>query len=396
MPVSPDHGLDRPADRSSIVAVRIARTAAVYLFLLSLFVNALMFRGVFLEEFITDHAVFWTVGDMIWNGRLAEIYDAAAVTAAHPFRVDPGWGFRPWVYPPTALPFVTVLSIPSLWVSFTIWLAVSLIVYVVVVYRAWPSLQPHLVVLAAASWPVLNALSTGQVSPILGAGIIAALATLDRRPVFAGILLAVAGVFKPSYLILLPIALVAGRYWITILSGAFTTAFLVAATTIIYGVDLWTEWLNSIDGFFDLVVAQNYHVQMITPKALAAMYDMPESAGTLLQVVGAASAAVLCWTIFRRSNALAARLVALVGGSFLTVPYAMHYDLAILVPIAAYIVLRTQNLSDLHLIFPAFMLCFPLLNVAAVVTMIALTWLLFDTALRRSSILNDDERALSG
>jgi hypothetical protein len=49
----------------------------------------------------------------------------------------------------------------------------------------------------------------------------------------------------------------------------------------------------------------------------------------------AAAAVVIVWTVFRRTDDLARRLTALLGGSLFVTPYAMHYDAALLVPAAA-------------------------------------------------------------
>lgn len=352
--------MNRFAPDRPVIAV-VGRSLAVFCGLLSIALTGLMFATQTYEWFSPDFSVFWTVSKMLADGRLTEIYDPVAVTKAHSFEIHAAYGLRPWVYPPTALPFVAPLQILPIWVSFGIWVALSAIVYVLTLWRVWPGFSPWVAVLALLSLPVMSGLNTGQTSVLVGAMAVVAISVLDRRPVLAAVLLIVAGAIKPTLLILTPVALIAGRHWRALGFGTLAGAALLLATVLLYGGDVWMAWIRSLGGHFEYIVDLGIVDRAVTPKALAVFLGLSDLGHAVLQIIGGLLGVAIAALVFARTRAASYRLVALVGGGLMVTPYAMHYDLAALTPAAAILLVRTQKGSvDLALAILAFAVFFPL------------------------------------
>jgi hypothetical protein len=174
----------------------------------------------------------------------------------------------------------------------------------------------------------------GYVSASLGLG---ALALRERRPVLAGILLGLLTV-KPQLGLLFPFLLVAERRWSMIASAALTTVALVAASVAVFGVEAW-------EGYFDEVVPYQAYVMRALEGTFLAMMPAfygalrnwtvtPDLALTLHLLVAVPVALVTIVAFFRVADARY-RTALLVLGTFVVTPYALSYDLGLLVPALA-------------------------------------------------------------
>jgi hypothetical protein len=150
--------------------------------------------------------------------------------------------FFAWQYPPIALLLVYPLAfLPYLW-SLASWLAVGIACYITVLWRILP--QPLTLVVGLAFPAVLLTIEHGQNALLSTSFLGWALLLLIRRPIAAGVLLGFLS-FKPQLGVLLPIALVAGGHWKTILAAMLTGAGLVATTVALFGGGIWHEFIAS-------------------------------------------------------------------------------------------------------------------------------------------------------
>ncbi|MCK9914090.1 DUF2029 domain-containing protein [Microbacteriaceae bacterium K1510] len=138
---------------------------------------------------------------------------------------------------------------------------------------------------------------------------------------------------KPQLGLMLPVMLIVTGRWRTIGAAAITAVVLVAATSILYGVDIWTAYLDKVTPQQNwlLVNASGLLLAMVASAFEAArMLGLPIKAAWIVQgiVTGAAVAAVI-WTFWRRRDpALSTAL--LVTATFLATPWALTYDLVVL------------------------------------------------------------------
>ena len=251
----------------------------------------------------------------IWTGVRSDptrLYDFAYITAQQ------SWLFaqkiRPFVYPPSALPLLAPLGVMPFWVAYGMFVLGSGTLFV------WAGRRLGASWAMLAATPVFIVALAGQVTFLIG-GLVMAAVSLKNRPVLAGVLFGIAGAIKPQMLVLLPLALASERNW-----RAF---FVTGATAVALGLislgsgASWTEWFAALPRFYDLVAAD---------PSLSAGGIAPFAAwgpGTLIVTAPAAAAGV--WFAFRTDN-MPLRVLALLGGALAVSPYAMNYELAVIVP----------------------------------------------------------------
>ncbi len=116
----------------------------------------------------------------------------------------------PWVYPPTYLLVVYPLALLPYLASLAIWLAVTISPYLLVLRRIAP--HPLTIWLALAYPGTFENFFHGQNGFLTTALIGWGLLLLDHSPLVGGFLLGLVS-FKPHLMVLVPLALLAGRRW---------------------------------------------------------------------------------------------------------------------------------------------------------------------------------------
>jgi len=283
-----------------------------------------------------DFANYWMAGQLIREGRVMDLFGPHPAYFAHltdAFGADFPW--HNWSYPPHYLLLVWPLGFFTYEVAMVVFLAATgglfLIVLRILAREAGP-----MVWVAAGPFVAHNfwVAQNGYISASLGLG---ALALRERRPVLAGILLGLLTV-KPQLGLLFPFLLVAERRWSMIASAALTTVALVAASVAVFGVETW-------EGYFDEVVPYQAYVMRALEGTFLAMMPAfygalrnwtvtPDLALTLHLLVAVPVALVTIVAFFRVADARY-RTALLVLGTFVVTPYALSYDLGLLVPALA-------------------------------------------------------------
>jgi len=263
-------------------------------------------RGLF-----ADFAVFWTAT------RFDHVYDARAITFAQEWIVGPSPVARPFVYPPSALLILKPLQWLDYSASIALWMGAGILCFAgaISLYgrRAW---------LAWLSPMVGLSIIIGQASLFTGAALAAGVGLVEKRPMLSGILLGALGVVKPQLALLVPLALICGRHWRPLIAGGICGA-VILLSSLLLGAHLWIDWFHSLGGFLDEVKGPAFRQPDIAP-------------GPLFAPIGIASV----WYVWTRTARPELRLVALVGGTCLSVPYMMNYDLATMAPAAAVLLLH--------------------------------------------------------
>ncbi|HEX6860311.1 MAG TPA: glycosyltransferase family 87 protein [Caulobacteraceae bacterium] len=252
----------------------------------------------------------------LWVGARADpqrLYDFAYITDMQTW-IHPR-SLRPFVYPPSALLLFKPLSLLPFWWAYGVFMTVS------AAFFAWASKK------LGADWrlallpmPVVLVALAGQVTFLIGALVMAAL-SLRARPILAGVLFGLAGALKPQMLVLLPLALMIEGNWRAFWSTG-ATAIACALVSLAFGAS-WSEWLQALPRFADLFES-NWTLVATSLSPFARW-----GAASYLVSVPAALAGV--WFAFRSGSA-AQKVIALLGGALLLSPYAMNYEIALLVP----------------------------------------------------------------
>ena len=278
-----------------------------------------------------DYCGFWA-GARVAMQHPVRLYDFAYVTARQTWLIGPV-AMHPFVYPPSSVLFFAPFAWLSYWPAYGLWLALTAALFLMASLRIGAT---WLVLLLP---PVACVAQDGQITFLIAA-LIAGGLSLRSRPMLAGMAFGLAGAIKPQLLVLLPLALVADRQWRTIGVAGATAGLIAAVATAIWGPGLWADWLRAMARFQRATFAMPSVVRaMITPYAaldlagLRGAWAFPLIPPVLLAV----------WSTFRRTADVPTRMLALIGGTLLIIPYAINYELALLAPALAALAMRTQD-----------------------------------------------------
>jgi hypothetical protein len=267
----------------------------------------------FLPHQYPDFGVFWTAARHASDPRL---YDSAHLTAAQSWW--PGMTPHPFVYPPTFLLLAWPFGLPPFTLADYLWGGSSCAAFVLaarqIVRPAWAALILPLCV------PVVMAAAYGQSIFFAGAGLVAGLALVERRPALAGVLIALAMCLKPQVTVLAPLAMLGSSWRVAAGAAVAGTALLVGS--LVFGAEHWPQWLAALPRFTDLV--RQLHLTLVN--LLSPELSAPEK----LVVVGA-GVGFAAWSARQPPPQ---RIVGVVCGSLCCAAYAVRPDLAVLAPTA--------------------------------------------------------------
>jgi hypothetical protein len=292
----------------------------------------LFLRTAELQPIGLDFSCFWT-GARAAVQHPAKLYDFTYVTGQQAWLIGRRLHMRPFIYPPSSLPIFLPFVSFAYWPAYILWVTTTGALFCAAALQAgakwWILLFP----------PVAYVAVCGQVTFLVGALITGGL-VLRPRPILAGVLFGLAGAIKPQILILLPLALVADRQWRTIGTAAMTAGTLAALTMATWGIGIWADWFRALPLFQRANFAIPSLVRtMVTPYAALSAAGLPGAWAYLL----IPPVLLAVWLVFRRTTDVPTRLLALIGGTLLIIPYAMNYELALLTPAVCALATRTKD-----------------------------------------------------
>jgi hypothetical protein len=166
----------------------------------------------------------------------------------------------------------------------------------------------------------------------------AALVTLDRRPIGAGILFGLL-IYKPQFGLMVPFVLAATGRWRTFAAAAATAMLLVLLATLAFGPQVWEAFAASTQ-FTRAVVLEagdpGWH-KIQSTFSWVRMWGGSIAAAYMLQaVVSLAVGTTLIW-LWRSAASFALKASALCLSAMLASPYGYDYDMMILAPAIAFL-----------------------------------------------------------
>jgi hypothetical protein len=290
-----------------------------------------------------DFVNTWVGAKLALSGDPAQFFEPHSYNALLKEYFGPNYPLHIWSYPPHFLLFTWPFGFLPYMSAYVLYSALGLILYLGVVSDGQRRAD-HLVLLVLAPAVTVNIWS-GQTGFLLTALLAGGLIQLDRRPNLAGVLFGMLTI-KPQLGVLLPLMLLLTGHWRTIAAAAATTVALFAATTIAFGPQVWTAYVNDampmqtkvvVDGF------SHYMVHMPTAFMNAKTAGLSLTTAIGIQVmVSAITVAAVTWTFWRRrdrdlSNAL------LVIAIFTVTPYAFNYDMVVFGWVMIMLMERSDN-----------------------------------------------------
>lgn len=247
-------------------------------------------------------------------------------------------GFKyPFPYMPTMLLWIAPLKAIPFWPAYFMWAAVSILALVA---AARPYLSRPELWLLVLSPALTNGLMTGQVSAMMAALLIWALATRNRYA--AGIAFGIVASIKPQLAVMVPLLLLLRQDWRAIGSSAATFALLVVASTMLFGGDIWNTWIGSLPEFrFRLEIMG---ISGISPAAVADGFGLNPLPFLVL------GGGLGVWLVYACRNMPPIETAAAIGtASILAAPYALTYDLAVIAPFLVCAVFRKSVVAAVGL-----------------------------------------------
>jgi alpha-1,2-mannosyltransferase len=291
----------------------------------------------FSQESGQDWMVFYTAARAYFDGNLPLLFDGERFTAVLNERFA-NWLFaplnlHPWINPPHFLLLVLPFALLPFGASYATFLALTLAALVFVVWRLDEDRQHgwlHLASLALCPATPFT-IFTGQSTFLTAALLLAGVASMERRPVLAGIALGFLA-YKPQFCLMLPMALFAGWHWRTVATAAATAALLMFVSAALLGLEIWRFWIEFAMGLNDLYQAwiPVGRLKGQSVYACAVLLGASSAFANALQAAAAIAAAAAVFWCFRRPMRRELRLAA----TILAAPHVSTSD-ALLAGIAA-------------------------------------------------------------
>jgi hypothetical protein len=285
----------------------------------------------------TDFSNVWAAGRMALDGMADKAWSwpehfAVQRTIHHKADVD----LFGWHYPPPFLLIAAGLATLSYVPALIVWQLTTLAPFTWLMWRLVPRRETILLTLAA---PVsLICLTHGHngflTAMLLGGG----LTLLDRRPFLAGLLFGCL-IYKPQFVLIIPVLLLAGRHWRAIAGAGASVATLIALTLAIWGWPVWHAFIASLPLTQHVVIEQGStgFYKIMSPFAAVRLWGGGIAFAYAVQLVMTVAAiAAVAWVAFRRTNPELRNALAC-AAVVVSTPYVLDYDLVVLLPALAWL-----------------------------------------------------------
>lgn len=276
------------------------------------------------SPFVSDFPSFYAAGSLALQGLPELAYDETA----HWF-TEQAIGGGPYVYffyPPPFLLLCAPLALLPYWVALVLFEAASLAAYTVVACRiAGPGWWLPALAFPAVFWCA----GLGQNSFLTAALFGAATLLVDRRPIWSGVLFGLL-CYKPHFGLLVPVALAAGGHWRAGFATTTTLCAVVGATIGLFGPETWFRYLDALSAAplvygSDTILLAGY----VSPFGAARLAGMAAGQAMTLQILVTLATAAIVALVWHQKARLPLRAAVLIGGTLLSTPVALLYDLTL-------------------------------------------------------------------
>ena len=277
----------------------------------------------------TDFLNVYAAGLMADRGQAAAAYDWPTHRAVEASIVDYD-GYFGWHYPPMFLFLAAPLALLPYLAALAFYLATTFTAYLLAMRRLVRGL-PGVLWLAAGFPAVFVNLGHGQngflTAALLGFGF----SCLQGSPLIAGALLGCLA-YKPQFAILLPIALLAGGHWRSVIAAGASAGALALASLLVFGWPTWLAFFASFEPTRTIVLEQGGTgwekiVSVFSAiRMLGGQIWLAYAFQTTTTLVITALVGLVWWRSKRAGFSVGCLALAIP----LTTPYVLDYDLMVL------------------------------------------------------------------
>ncbi len=259
------------------------------------------------QPFMNDFTYFWIEGSQALHGNVAALYDPAKLThiVAAVVGADHA-NVKHFFYPNSPNPPIlflvlaplAMLSFVPAWMTWEVLTLVGCVAVVLLIVR-----HPAAIALVLASPFSVYEFYWGQTGFLRASLLGAALLTLERRPLLAGVFIGCL-TYKPQFGIVIPVALVAARQWRALAGAAITAVALVGVSIAAFGIGPWEAFPHALHMQADLMLFHKIPGASPTSAAqtvygLVRMFDGSAAVAWLAQGCATAGIAALVWRVWR-------------------------------------------------------------------------------------------------
>ena len=270
--------------------------------------------GNFLQPKAIDFLSFWAAGKIA--GPAA--YDIAAHAAVEgAARGSPMRGLLSFPYPPPFLLFLWPFGLVSYPAAFALWLVITGGLYAFVTK---PAALGHPCVF-------INGLG-GQIAFLTTALFVGGFKLIERNRMLGGAVLGCL-IIKPQIAALIPVALLAGRYWRSIFCAAASVVALLVSALLIFGAEAYAGFFAILPIYTNLLSSGSWDWNEVASVfALARYLGLPNLLAITIHCLVGGAAALLVWRAWRRDDP--EKLAVVASASLLISPYLFSYDCLLL------------------------------------------------------------------
>jgi Glycosyltransferase family 87 len=294
----------------------------------------------------TDFSNVYAAGTYALEGRPAAPFEPSLQHARQQRLFGPATPFYGWHYPPLFLFVAAALALLPYLLALAVWQGATLLLYLASTKAVLRSVFPLATGMGGGLW-LLFALGFPAVFINVGHGhngfltaalFGAALVTLDRRPLLAGLLFGLLA-YKPQFGVLIPVVLAATGRWRAFGAAAATVVLLVVATILTFGREVWDAFFASTEFTRSVVLESGgtgFH-KIQSAFSWVRMWGGPIALAYAIQgAVTLGVAIALAW-LWRSDAPYPRKAAALIIGAILAAPYCLDYDLVLLAPAIAFL-----------------------------------------------------------
>jgi alpha-1,2-mannosyltransferase len=245
--------------------------------------------------------------------------------------VDVAGGFAIYLYPPPfAILLIPLALLPGTLGPTLVWAAacIAALVAAIAILPVWPWIRWTLLLLSGLTWQTFMAVKLGQVGPVLLLCFAIAWRCMDR-PLPLGASIVAGALVKLQPALLVPWALVTGR-WRAAAIAALLFGAICIASLVVVGPAAWADYIALLRRVSDPIPTP----RSVSPGAVA--YQLGVSPGVASVVQWAYVGAVAAITIhawFRRDE-IASLVVTAVASQVISPIVWDHYAVVLLLPVA--------------------------------------------------------------
>jgi len=312
-----------------------------------------------------DFLNFWMYGRAALTADPGRFYDALAYNQELAALLGANYPGQNWSYPPSimlpALPFGQLSYVQAL----LAWTLLSAGPFFAVARRHLN--DPRLLLALLLSPAAVLCIISGQSSLVTAAILVGIFSCLDRKPIVAGILIALL-TLKPQLGLLFPFMLLASGRWRVFIAATVTTLAIAAVTAALFGPQVWADFVlkglpvnNIVLSDPDGIATPFYPTVFMNLRGVGASYAL---AMAVQLCFAAVAVATVVWAFRFRRDADPRLLMALFFACSISfVPYLLAYD-TLALTVAALMLLEAGKLDAAGRRFVQLVFWLPVLQMA--------------------------------